>query len=193
MKLLTDQFEIVEEPGPRAALVFGNLRADLRAKSVWYYGRASAGRSLRMVFSDGSLCTVLYRLMRALRRCKLGPLAALVYKLNAFLTGAVIGRGAEFGPGLVVLHGIGLVVNTAVKGGSGVLLEGGVVIGAEKGRSPVLGDRVFIGAGAKVIGGVRIGSDVRIGANAVVVKDLPDGVTAVGIPARIVGERPEAP
>lgn len=189
MKLLTDRFELVEAPEPRPACLLGNLRADLRAKSIWFYGRASARLSLRMLCSDGSLCTVLYRLMRALKRWRLGPLAAAVYKLNAFLTGAVIGRGAEFGPGLIILHSVGLVVNTAVKGGSDIILESGVVIGAEKGQSPSLGDRVFLGAGAKVIGGVRIGTEVRVGANAVVVDDLPDGATAVGIPAKVVKVR----
>lgn len=145
--------------------------------------------SLRMLFSDGSLCTVLYRMMRASRRCGLGILAAVVYKLNAFLTGAVIGRSAEFGPGLIILHSVGVVVNTSVRGGCNVIIEGGVTIGAEKGRSPVLGDNVYIGSGAKVIGGVKVGNDVRIGANAVVVKDVPDEATAVGVPARIVRTR----
>lgn len=167
------------------------LRADLAAKSAWYYGRVSRGLTLRMLVSDGSLCTVLYRLMRALGRWHLGAPAAVVYKLNAFLTGAVIGRGAEFGPGLIVLHSVGLVVNTAVRGGANVVLEGSVTVGAEKGRSPVLGDNVFVGAGARIIGGVSVGSDARIGANAVVVKDVPAGATAVGVPARVVRTRGE--
>lgn len=169
----------------------GTLRADLAAKCVWYHGRVSRGLLLRMLVSDGSLCTVLYRLMRALGRWHLGALAAVVYKLNAFLTGAVVGRGAEFGPGLVILHSVGLVVNTSVRGGPNVILEGGVTIGAEKDRSPVLGQNVFVGAGARIIGGVSIGSEVRVGANAVVVKDVPAGSTAVGVPARVVRSRGE--
>ena len=188
MKFLTDQFAEVVAPEGRPFLL-ADLRADLCAKSIWSYGRAGRLLSLRMLFSDGALCTVLYRLMRGLRRCHLGLPAAAVYKLNAFLTGAVIGRGAEFGPGLVILHSVGLVINSAVRGGTNVVVESGVVAGAEKGRSPVLGDHVFLGAGAKVIGGVRIGSGARIGANAVVVNDVPDGATAVGVPARIVRTR----
>ncbi len=191
MKFLTDQFSMVEL-ADRRRIFLGDLRADLVAKSVWYYGRAGRLLSARMLLSDGALCTILYRLMRGLRHYHLGPLAAAVYKLNAFLTGAVIGRGAEFGPGLIILHSVGLVVNTAVRGGTNVVLESGVVIGAEKGRSPVLGDQVFAGAGAKVIGGVHVGNRARIGANAVVVEDVPDGGTAVGIPARIVKVRSEA-
>lgn len=192
MKFLTDQFQCVEMPESFRPVLLRNLRCDLAAKSVWFYGAHGRMRSLRMLLSDGSLCAVLYRMMAACHRWRLGPLAAVLYKLNAFLTGAVLGRGAVFGPGLVVLHSVALVVNTAVRGGTNVVLEGGVTVGAEKGRSPVLGDRVFIGSGAKVIGGLRVGHAARIGANAVVVKDVPDGGTAVGIPAQIVRIRSEA-
>jgi serine O-acetyltransferase len=199
MKFLTDQFEEVPIESGRQPWLFADLRADMRAKAVWYYGAQRQGRldCLRMLMSDGSLCTVLYRLMRALRRMRLGPAAAAVYKLNAFLTRAVIGRGAEFGPGLIILHSVGVIVNTAVRGGENVILEGGVTLGAEKKQSPTLGDNVFIGGGAKVIGGVRLGNGARIGANAVVVEDVPEGATAVGIPARVVrvrgGEHSDSP
>jgi serine O-acetyltransferase len=186
---LTDSFERVPAPEVAGRGLLGMLRADMAAKSAWYCGRTGRGPALRMLLSDGSLCTVLYRLMRALVRWRLGLPAAFIYKLNAFLTGAVIGRGAEFGPGLVVLHSVALVVNKSVRGGANVVLEGAVTIGAEKDRSPVLGDNVFVGAGARIIGGVTLGSDVRIGANAVVVKDVPDGATAVGVPARVVKTR----
>jgi serine O-acetyltransferase len=108
------------------------------------------------------------------------------------VTGAVIGRGAEFGPGLVILHSIGLVVNSAVRGGEDVILEGCVTIGAEKGKAPRLGDRVFVGSGARIIGGVCVGNDARIGANAVVLKDVPEAATAVGVPARVVKIHGEA-
>jgi serine O-acetyltransferase len=81
---------------------------------------------------------------------------------------------------------MGIVINSQVRGGRNVILEHGVTIGSEKGQSPVLGDDVYIGAGAKIIGAVRIGSQVKIGANAVVTRDVPDGATVVGIPARIV-------
>ncbi len=191
MDYLTDTFERVPAPDRAGRGLLGMLRADMAAKAAWYGGRTGRSLCLRMLLSDGSLCTVLYRLMRALRRCHLGPLAAIVYKLNAFCTGAVIGRGAQFGPGLVVLHSVGLVVNKSVSGGANVILEGSVTIGAEKDRSPVLGENVFVGAGARIIGGVSVGSGARIGANAVVVDDVPDGATAVGVPARVVRTRGE--
>jgi serine O-acetyltransferase len=136
---------------------------------------------------------LLYRLMQACqRRSLLKPLGLLVYRLNAALSHVVIGRGAEIGPGFVILHSFGIVINSAVKAGRGLVLEHGVTIGAAHNQSPVLGDNVYVGAGAKIIGPVHIGSDVKIGANAVVTRDLPDGATAIGIPARVVriyGER----
>jgi len=189
VEFLTDSFERVAAPEGTGRGLLGMLRADMAAKGAWYRGCTGRTLSLRMLLSDGSLCSVLYRLVGALKRWHLAPLAALVYKLNAFCTGAVIGRGAQFG--LVILHSVGLVVNSSVRGGSNVVLEGGVTIGAEKDRTPVLGDNVFVGAGARIIGGVSVGSGARIGANAVVVKDVPAGATAVGVPARVVANRDE--
>jgi serine O-acetyltransferase len=82
-----------------------------------------------------------------------------------------------------------VVINGSVRGGAGVKIEHQVTIGAEKRQSPQLGDDVFIGAGAKVIGPVRIGDGARVGANAVVVHDVPAHATVVGIPARVVRTR----
>jgi serine O-acetyltransferase len=145
-----------------------------------------------MCLSDGSTAQILYRAMRFCQTHRLKLLAAVLYRLNAYVSHALIGRDAEFGPGLVILHTFGIVINSSVRAGRNLTLEHGVTIGAEKSLCPVLGDNVFIGAGAKVIGPVRIGNDVKIGANAVVTRDLPDGATAVGIPARVIkiyGER----
>jgi serine O-acetyltransferase len=89
----------------------------------------------------------------------------------------------------VILHPVGIVINSKVRAGSRVALEGGVVIGDEKGRSPILGDDVFVGSGAKVVGGIAIGHRARIGANAVVLRSVDDDTTAVGIPARPVSRR----
>jgi serine O-acetyltransferase len=158
------------------------LLQDLRAKAEWY-GSPSL---LRALASDGTSAMLLYRLMRGCQVWGLKPLAALIYRLNAMIGHCVIGRGAEFGPGFIILHSIGIVINSQVKGGRNVVIEHGVTIGAEKDASPVLGDDVFIGAGAKIIGGVKIGSRVKIGANAVVTKDVPDDATVVGVPARVV-------
>jgi serine O-acetyltransferase len=98
----------------------------------------------------------------------------------------VIGRKTNIGPGFVILHSFGIVINSSVRAGKNLTLEHGVTIGSEKNQNPIIGDNVFIGAGAKIIGPVSIGSDVKIGANAVVIHDLPNGATAVGVPARVV-------
>src|SRR5205823_4929520 len=94
-------------------------------------------------------------------------------RLNTTCCGCIIGRGAEFGPGFVLVHSIGVVINGSVRGGSDVTIEHQVTIGAEKRGSPVIGTGVFIGAGAKILGAVAIGDGAKVGANAVVVRDVP--------------------
>jgi serine O-acetyltransferase len=91
----------------------------------------------------------------------------------------------------VLIHPIGVVVNSAVRGGRNVWIESGVVIGDNRGGVPALADDIFIGSGAKVIGGVAIGSGARIGANAVVLRDVAANTTVVGIPARPVTKATE--
>lgn len=168
------------------ATLFPLIREDLRRKAIWCYGEDTPRAITKAALTDGTAAMVLYRLMQWSRRRRLFPLEMLFNKLNAVCCNCVIGRGADFGPGFVLVHSTGVVVNGRVRGGSGVHLEHQVTIGAERGLTPLLGDEVFIGAGAKVIGGVRVGSGTRVGANAVVVADVPDGCTAVGVPARIL-------
>jgi serine O-acetyltransferase len=166
--------------------LIGMLAADVRAKARWCYGDDSRRHVLKAWFTDGTLAMVLYRLMQACQRRGWFPLAMAFNKLNGVANRCIIGRGADFGPGFVLVHCLGVVINTLVRGGRDVKIEHLVTIGAEKGEAPVLGDDVFIGAGAKIVGGVRIGNRAKIGANAVVVDDVPDDATAVGVPARIV-------
>ena len=166
--------------------VFAVIRSDIRAKAQWLYGDTTWRSLLKARLTDGTLAMVLYRWMQAAQRSALTPVAMVLNKMIVCLGQCIIGRGADFGPGLVLVHSQGIVINTNVKGGQNVVIEHQVTIGAEKGLVPVLGDNVFIGAGAKIIGGVRIGNGARIGANAVVLADVPDGATAVGVPARIV-------
>ena len=171
--------------------LFGLIRSDVRAKAQWNYGSVSRNTLLKAAFTDGTFAMVVYRLMQASQNAHLGPLAMIFNKINVIFGQCTIGRNAQFGPGFVLIHSQGVVINTSVRGGSGVKIEHQVTIGAEERLSPVLGDDVFIGAGAKVIGACTIGSRVRIGANAVVIKDVPDGNTAVGIPARNIQRKPE--
>ena len=164
------------------ARLFRLLRSDLRAKALWMYDRVSTKTIIKTLLTDGTFAMVMYRLMHAAHRYRLTPLAMLFNKLNP----CIIGRSANFGPGFVLIHSQGVVINTGVIGGRNVYIEHQVTIGAEKQQAPVIGDNVFIGAGAKILGAVRIGNDVKIGANAVVTKDVPDGATVVGIPAKVV-------
>jgi serine O-acetyltransferase len=106
-------------------------------------------------------------------------------KLNVMLCNCIIGRGTDFGEGFVLIHAAGVVINGAVRGGSGVHIEHQVTIGAERRQTPVLGNDIFIGAGAKIIGAVTVGNGALIGANAVVLQDVPENHTAVGVPARV--------
>jgi len=166
--------------------VFALIRSDIRAKAEWLYGDATWRSCLKARFTDGTQAMIVYRLMQASQRAGLTPLAMVFNKLNVVFGGCIIGRGADFGPELVLVHSQGVVINTAVRGGRHVVIEHQVTVGAEKGAAPVLGDNVFIGAGAKIVGAVHVGSGAKIGANAVVLDDVPEGATAVGVPARVV-------
>ena len=162
------------------------LLADLRAKQRHYAERGHQVSLFRACLGDGTSAIMLFRLMTMLSRLKLAPIALLVQILNKFLNGCVIGIGARFGPGFILLHPIGVVINSKVQGGSNVWIESGVVLGENRGACPVLANDIFIGSGAKIIGGVSIGSNAKVGANAVVLHDVADGETVVGIPARPV-------
>lgn len=164
--------------------LFGLLGADLRAKARWLYESESGKNLIKALLTDGTGSMIVYRLMQASQRLRLAPLAMLFNKLNAMFAHCIIGRNADFGPGFVLIHSHGVVINSGVRGGSNVKIEHEVTIGAEKNAAPVLGDDVFIGAGARILGAVRVGSHTKVGANAVVVHDVPDNATAVGVPAR---------
>lgn len=162
------------------------LLSDLAAKRVLYSQYGQPCSFIKALLSDGTMANALYRAQRALVRMGLTPLAILPHYLNKIMNGCVIGMRADFGPGLVLIHPIGVVINSAVQGGRNVWIESSVVIGDNRGACPVLANDVFVGSGAKIIGGVRIGDGARVGANAVVLHDVPEGATAVGIPARCV-------
>jgi serine O-acetyltransferase len=166
--------------------LFRLLASDVRAKADWNYGRVSSATVVKALLTDGTPAMIWYRLMQWARRWRLIPLELVFNRVNACFCNCIIGRGAEFGPGFVLIHSSGVVINGSVRGGSNVKLEHQVTIGAERRESPVLGDDIFVGAGAKVIGPVRVGTGSRVGANAVVVKDVPPHTTVVGVPARVV-------
>lgn len=166
-----------------------NLRADLLAKQALYSQYGDQHSMFRIVLADGTLANVLYRIQAELVRLQLAPLALLPHWINKWVNGCVIGVRAQFGPGLVLIHPVGVVINSAVVGGQNVRIESGVVIGENRGRIPLLCDDLFIGSGAKIIGGVVLGSGARVGANAVVLDDVAPGTTVVGIPAKPLAAR----
>jgi serine O-acetyltransferase len=166
--------------------LFSLIAADVRAKSQWCYESTQWTAIVKTFLTDGTAAMIGYRLMQWAGRWRLAPLEMLFNKLNAVCCNCIIGRGAQFGPGFVLIHSTGVVINGRVRGGEQIHIEHQVTIGAERRESPVLGDRVFLGAGAKILGNVSIGDDARIGANAVVVDDVPSGATVVGIPAKVV-------
>jgi serine O-acetyltransferase len=176
-------------PGPPPPRLYRLIASDLRAKAEWLYGGRGWRVVVKALLTDGTAAMIWYRLMQWSHRHRMWPLAMLFNKVNAVCCNCIIGRGAEFGPRFVLVHSTGVVVNAGVRGGAGVMLEHQVTIGAEKRQAPVLGDDVFVGAGAKVIGSVRVGDRARVGANAVVVHDVPADSTVVGIPARVVRQR----
>ena len=116
--------------------------------------------------------------------------ARAVSQAAKFLTGIEIHPGATIGKGLVIDHGTGVVIGETTEIGDNCTLYQGVTLGGtgkDVGkRHPTLGDNVLVGAGAKVLGPIMIESNSKIAANAVVLKDIPENSTAVGIPARIV-------
>lgn len=119
-------------------------------------------------------------------------MARLFSDNGRFWTGIEIHPGAEIGERFFIDHGMGVVIGETTKIGNDVLLYQGVTLGGtgtHKGkRHPTIGDNVVVGAGAKVLGPITIGNNVRIGAGSVVVKDVADDTTVVGVPARAVYE-----
>jgi serine O-acetyltransferase len=113
-----------------------------------------------------------------------------VSQVTRNLTGIEIHPGAVIGTGFFIDHGMGVVIGETAEIGVDVTLYHGVTLGGtslNKGkRHPTLGDRVVVGAGAKVLGAITIGEDTRIGANAVVVKSMPSNSVVIGVPGQVV-------
>ena len=123
--------------------------------------------------------------------------ARVVAELTRILTGVDIHPGAVLGGGLFIDHATGVVIGETAEVGDDVTLFHGVTLGGtgrDTGkRHPTVGDRVTIGAGAKVLGPIKIGDDSRIGANSVVVKEVPSSAVVVGVPGQIIGRSHPGP
>jgi len=153
------------------------------------------------IFEQGVWAVILYRLSRALYLINIPILkyfikiiAFLIFKFSELFLGISLSPGTEIGPGLCISHTGVIVIHYKVKAGKNLELGHLVTIGERGSRyqgAPVIGDNVCIHTGAKVLGQIRIGNNVKIGANAVVIHDIPDNATAVGVPAKIVKVRNE--
>ncbi|MBL8231624.1 MAG: serine O-acetyltransferase [Bryobacterales bacterium] len=136
---------------------------------------------------------LLHRLAHKLYRMGLPLLPRLISQISRFLTGIEIHPGAKIGRRFFIDHGMGVVIGETAEIGDDVLLYQGVTLGGtgkEKGkRHPTIGNNVVIGTGAKVLGSIRLGDHVKVGAGSVVVHPVPDHSTVVGIPGRVVRSR----
>jgi serine O-acetyltransferase len=132
----------------------------------------------------------LYRVYRALHQMGVPLLPRFLYAVNRIVFSVVLPPTARLGRGVLLgYEGLAIVIHQDAVLGDRVVVSPGVTIGGT-GTSrgvPVIDDDVRIGAGAKVLGPIRIGRGARIGANAVVLSDVPEGMLAVGLPARVVG------
>lgn len=168
--------------------MFSGLRNDIRA----IFARDPAARSVvEIIFAyPGFHALFLYRLAHWLWQHRMFFLGRFTSHVGRFLTGIEIHPGAKIGKGFFVDHGMGVVIGETAEIGDDVTLYHGVTLGGtswQKGkRHPTIGNNVVIGTGAKVLGPIRIGDNTRIGANSVVVNDVPPNSVVVGIPGKIV-------
>ncbi len=137
-----------------------------------------------------------YRFQSKVVRYPLGALHLVLAKLTEIICGVKIGVSAEIGRRLVIEHSGSIVVHGRAVIGDDCILRPGVILGNRRMDRPLdaprIGNRVNIGAGAKILGAVQVGDDAEIGANAVVIDDVPAGALAVGVPARIILRRRDA-
>jgi serine O-acetyltransferase len=171
------------------------LAADLRRSRMLLNGSADGVSGLRLwlgVLSPRFVPVLLCRLAHSFYRLKLGPIAKAVSLLNFFLFGIEIAVRCPIGKGLFLPHTQGTVIGAWSIGENATIFQG-VTLGAkeldfsyQESSRPTVGNSVTIGAGAKVIGGLVLGSDSRVGANAVVLNNVALGSLVVGIPAKVV-------
>ena len=164
------------------------LRSDLDAT----LSRDPAARNRLEVFLlySGLHAVWAHRLAHWFWSQKLFLIARSISQFSRFLTGIEIHPGAKIGNGFFIDHGMGVVIGETAEVGENVTLYHGVTLGGvsiEKGkRHPTLHDNVVVGAGAKVLGAIEIGASSRVGANAVVVNQVPENSVVVGIPGHVV-------
>ena len=164
------------------------LLEDIRA----YQRNDPAARSAMeiLLLYNGLHATIDYRIAHWLLRHHCRFLARAVSQWSKLWTGIEIHPGARIGKRLVIDHGTGIVIGETAEIGDDCLLYQGVTLGGtgkDVGkRHPTLGNNVMVGAGAKVLGPIHVGNNARIAANAVVLREVPDNATVVGVPGHVV-------
>jgi len=133
-----------------------------------------------------------HRIAHWLWNKRLKLLARIISHISRFLTGIEIHPGAKIGRRFFIDHGAGVVIGETSEIGEDVLIYQGVVLGGtsleKKKRHPTIGNNVVIGAGAILLGPIKVGDNAKIGAGSVVIKDVPPNTTVVGVPAHVVGK-----
>jgi len=168
--------------------MFDRIREDIAC----VFERDPAARSTWEVMTcyPGFHALLIHRVAHGFWRMKMRWLGRFVSHVSRFLTGIEIHPGAIIGRRVFIDHGMGVVIGETAELGDECTLYHGVTLGGttwNKGkRHPTLGRGVVIGAGAKLLGPIVVGDGAKVGSNAVLVKDVPPGATAVGIPARII-------
>jgi serine O-acetyltransferase len=148
-------------------------------------GRLSAARVA--LTQDSYMILVLWRLRCAARRWRVPLVNHLLRRVQSVVFGIELGNGITLGRGVFFVHPIGIVVGGSAQVGDRVRLMGSNTVGTAKDNGyPVIGDDVVLGAGARVLGPVEVGMRAVIGANAVVLTDVPPDSVAVGLPVRVV-------
>jgi len=174
--------------------MFKEIRQDLQA----IFDRDPAATSmLEVVLTYAGFHALLaYRISHWLKTMGVPFLPRVISQLARWLTGVEIHPSAKIGTGFFIDHGMGVVIGETAEIGDYVTLFQGVTLGGtgkERGkRHPTLGNHVVVGAGAKILGGITIGDNVKIGANSVVLKSVAANSTVIGVPGRVIksqGER----
>jgi serine O-acetyltransferase len=160
-------------------------------KNIKNYDPASRHTLDILITSPGIHAIWVYRIAHFFWWVKLKLLARIVSNIGRFLTHIEIHPAAQIGKGLVIDHGMGIVIGETAIIGNDVLIYHGVTLGGRGNaptskRHPTICDGVIIGAGAKILGNIKIGAKARIGANSVVLMDVPAQTTAIGIPAKLI-------
>ncbi len=178
--------------------MFNTFRQDLQA--IFERDPAATSKLEVLLTYSGFHALLAYRISHWLWRHKIPFIPRAISQLARLLTGIEIHPGATIGEGFFIDHGMGVVIGETTEIGHHVTLFQGVTLGGtgkERGkRHPTLGNHVVVGAGAKILGGIKVGDNVKVGANSVLLKSVPANSTVIGVPARVIkmqGERlPEA-